>query len=158
MGLCEPLGGRNGLCWLLAFWTQGEETKLDRLFQQSGLVRPKCEEIHYADGATYGERTIERAIETTAECSEPSTEPHEPVTGDGMSSTTTDPAPADRSTAQFDEESGLLREWAERLESELQFSCRPDRRTRWPHPPESRSERSIHASNPSWPSYTVVGG
>ncbi|WP_394338943.1 phage NrS-1 polymerase family protein [Haloplanus aerogenes] len=49
------------LCCLLAFWTGGESTQIDRLFRQSGLIRPKWDEVHYADGATYGERTIERA-------------------------------------------------------------------------------------------------
>jgi primase-polymerase (primpol)-like protein len=55
------------LCTLLAFWTGGDATQMDRLFRDSGLMRDKWDEVHYADGATYGERTIERAIATTDE-------------------------------------------------------------------------------------------
>ncbi|WP_224448673.1 hypothetical protein [Haloprofundus salilacus] len=49
------------LCCLLAFWANRDASRVDRLFRQSGLVRPKWDEVHYADGATYGERTVERA-------------------------------------------------------------------------------------------------
>ncbi len=55
------------LCSLLAFWTGGDPDQMDRLFRESGLVRPKWDEPHFADGATYGERTIERAIAGTDE-------------------------------------------------------------------------------------------
>jgi putative DNA primase/helicase len=55
------------LCSLLAFWTGGDPEQMDRLFRASGLVRPKWDEPHFADGATYGERTIERAIAGTDE-------------------------------------------------------------------------------------------
>ena len=46
----------------LAFWTGNDETVVDSLFRQSGLFREKWDEVHYADGATYGQRTVERAI------------------------------------------------------------------------------------------------
>jgi primase-polymerase (primpol)-like protein len=55
------------LCSLLAFWTGGDAEQMDRLFRHSGLMRPKWDEQHFADGATYGERTIERAIAGTDE-------------------------------------------------------------------------------------------
>jgi primase-polymerase (primpol)-like protein len=55
------------LCCLLAFWTGGDAVRMDRLFRQSELMREKWDEVHYADGATYGERTIERAIAGTDE-------------------------------------------------------------------------------------------
>jgi primase-polymerase (primpol)-like protein len=55
------------LCSLLAFWTGGDVDQMDRLFRESGLLRPKWDEQHYADGTTYGERTIERAIAGTDE-------------------------------------------------------------------------------------------
>jgi len=55
------------LCCLLAFWTGGDRTQMDHLFRQSGLLREKWDEVHYADGSTYGEKTIERAIATTSE-------------------------------------------------------------------------------------------
>jgi len=49
------------LCCLLAFWTSGDPQRVDRLFRASGLMRDKWDEVHYADGATYGERTVKRA-------------------------------------------------------------------------------------------------
>lgn len=55
------------LCCLLAFWTGGESKQIDRLFRHSGLIREKWDEVHSSDGATYGERTVQRAIETTDE-------------------------------------------------------------------------------------------
>lgn len=59
------------LCFLLAFWTGGDATRMDYLFQQSGLMREKWEEVHYADGSTYGEKTVERAIADTSEFYDP---------------------------------------------------------------------------------------
>ena len=59
------------LCCLLAFWTGGDRTQMEQLFRQSGLMREKWDEIHYADGSTYGEKTIERAIATTSEFYDP---------------------------------------------------------------------------------------
>jgi primase-polymerase (primpol)-like protein len=60
------------LCSLLAFWTGGDATQLDRLFRDSGLIREKWDERHFADGSTYGEKTVERAIAGTSEFYEPS--------------------------------------------------------------------------------------
>ncbi|RKD87987.1 phage NrS-1 polymerase family protein [Halopiger aswanensis] len=62
------------LCCLLAFWTGCDTTRVDRLFRQSGLMRDKWDEVHYADGSTYGEKTIERAITRTDDVYEPSSE------------------------------------------------------------------------------------
>ncbi|TMT81803.1 hypothetical protein E2L06_18045 [Haloterrigena sp. H1] len=58
---------------LLAFWTGGDHQQMDRLFRQSGLLRNKWDEVHYADGSTYGEKTIERAIASTSEFYDPDT-------------------------------------------------------------------------------------
>jgi len=44
------------LCCLLAFWTGGDQTQMEHLFRQSGLLREKWDEVHYADGSTYGRR------------------------------------------------------------------------------------------------------
>ena len=60
------------LCCLLAFWTGGHAGQMDRLFRRSKLDRPKWGEEHYADGSTYGEKTIARAIAHTSEFYEPS--------------------------------------------------------------------------------------
>lgn len=49
------------LCSLLAFWTGGDAGRVDSLFRQSGLLRPKWDERHSAD-ATYGAMTIAHAL------------------------------------------------------------------------------------------------
>ncbi|MDZ5810534.1 hypothetical protein U4E84_04105, partial [Halorubrum sp. AD140] len=53
------------LCRLLAFWTGCDHSRMDRLFRQSGLARDKWDDVHFADGSTYGEKTLERAIART---------------------------------------------------------------------------------------------
>ncbi|CDK39374.1 hypothetical protein [Halorubrum sp. AJ67] len=53
------------LCRLLAFWTGCDHNRIDRLFRRSGLARDKWDEVHYADGTTYGDKTVERAIART---------------------------------------------------------------------------------------------
>lgn len=60
------------LCSLLAFWTGGDPMWMDQLFRQSQLIRPKWDEQHFANGDTYGERTIERAISGVSDFYEPS--------------------------------------------------------------------------------------
>lgn len=55
-----------GLISLLCFWTQ-DTRHLDAIFRQSGLYRPKWDEIHRGDGATYGEMTIEAALSQSRE-------------------------------------------------------------------------------------------
>jgi putative DNA primase/helicase len=61
------------LCCLLAFWTGGNRMQMDRLFRQSGLIRGKWDDVHHADGSTYGEKTLERAIAATDDFYEPTT-------------------------------------------------------------------------------------
>jgi len=61
------------LCTLLAFWTGGDCGRMDRLFRESGLIREKWDELHYGDGRTYGEGTVERALQVTDERYGPST-------------------------------------------------------------------------------------
>ena len=53
------------LCCALAFWTGREKEQMDRLFRQSALFREKWDKVHHADGATYGEETLEQAIART---------------------------------------------------------------------------------------------
>lgn len=62
------------LCCLLAFWTAGDASRIDRLFRQSGLMRPKWDEVHYADGSTYGDKTVERACARVTDHYEPPTD------------------------------------------------------------------------------------
>ena len=53
------------LCCALAFWTGRDREQMDRLFRQSALFREKWDKVHHADGATYGEETLEQAIALT---------------------------------------------------------------------------------------------
>jgi len=55
------------LCSMLAFWSGGDQAQVDRLVRRSGLIRTKWDEVHFRDGATYGEKTVERAIAGTTE-------------------------------------------------------------------------------------------
>lgn len=49
----------NALCYLLAFWCGHDLAQIDRLFRQSGLMRPKWDSRR--GGSTYGADTISRA-------------------------------------------------------------------------------------------------
>ncbi len=40
----------------------GDATRADAIFRQSGLMRPKWDEVHYASGETYGEHTLDTAL------------------------------------------------------------------------------------------------
>jgi len=52
------------LCCKLAFWTGKDSGQMDRLFRQSGLMREKWDTRHHANGNTYGEETLDRALDT----------------------------------------------------------------------------------------------
>lgn len=52
-------------CRKLAFWSGKKKEQMDRIFRASGLFRNKWNEKHHADGATYGEETLNKAIEAT---------------------------------------------------------------------------------------------
>jgi putative DNA primase/helicase len=56
------------LCNALAFWTDRDAARMDRLFRQSGLLRPKWDVKHHSDGRTYGQATIATACDG---CREP---------------------------------------------------------------------------------------
>lgn len=53
------------LCNALAFYTNKVADQIDILFRNSGLYRSKWDGIHYADGSTYGNVVIEKAIRDT---------------------------------------------------------------------------------------------
>ena len=58
------------LCNHLAFWTGCDVQRMDRLFRQSGLMRPKWDR-RARQGETYGQGTIARAIANTSETYDP---------------------------------------------------------------------------------------
>ncbi len=57
------------LCSSLAYWTQKDPARIDRLFRASGLFRAKWDDRR--GSSTYGAQTIERAIAATAKVYEP---------------------------------------------------------------------------------------
>ncbi|SEP27218.1 hypothetical protein SAMN04487948_13022 [Halogranum amylolyticum] len=103
------------LCCLLAFWSGGDAAQMDQLFRQSGLIREKWDEVHYADGSTYGEKTVERAIERTSEFYEPRSKEAETDTP----TTDGDNADETRSRTYLVEKNRLLRERVNSLEATL---------------------------------------
>ena len=50
------------LCGHLSFWTNGDVARIDRLFRASKLYRKKWDERRNSSGRTYGQITIEKAI------------------------------------------------------------------------------------------------
>jgi len=50
------------LCSHLAFWFGNNAGVIDQAFRASGLFRPKWDEKHHSDGRTYGDATIEQAV------------------------------------------------------------------------------------------------
>jgi primase-polymerase (primpol)-like protein len=61
------------LCSRLVFWFAGDRASIDRVFRPSALFRPgKWDRRHFADGRTYGEATLDRAIGGAAEFYTPS--------------------------------------------------------------------------------------
>jgi putative DNA primase/helicase len=66
-GYSSPSEADLALCVLLAFWTGRNAARIDTLFRQSGLMREKWDERHSGDGRTYGQKTIEKAIQGTTE-------------------------------------------------------------------------------------------
>ncbi|WP_317176064.1 hypothetical protein [Halomontanus rarus] len=110
------------LCCLLAFWTGGDAARVDRLFRQSGLLREKWDDVHYSDGSTYGEKTVERAIANTDDVYDPSSgegtdqrEPQGRTTSSGQTVGGTDGA----RTAYLAEKNQLLSERVSDLEATL---------------------------------------
>lgn len=55
------------LCSILAFWTGGNRERTDRLFRQSGLFREKWDRKHHANGETYGEGTLTKAMQSATQ-------------------------------------------------------------------------------------------
>ena len=52
------------LCRLLADHCQGNTLMIDLLFRKSELYREKWDKVHSANGQTYGDKTINKALET----------------------------------------------------------------------------------------------
>ena len=66
-GQTSPSEADLALCSHLAFWCQEDAQLMDQCFRESNRHREKWDEIHYADGRTYGEGTIQTAIQSNPE-------------------------------------------------------------------------------------------
>lgn len=69
-GYGSPSEADQALCSIVAFWTR-HPPQIDAIFRQSQLMRPKWDEKHRGDGATYGQMTIEFALTHTTEQAKP---------------------------------------------------------------------------------------
>lgn len=61
-GFPSPSEGDLSLCNALAYWTEGDASRMDRLFRQSKRFRDKWDDVHGT--RTIGERTIATALES----------------------------------------------------------------------------------------------
>lgn len=112
-GYASQSEAEMALCCHLAFWSGGDAGQIDRLIRDSGLCRAKWDEVHYADGATYGERTIERAVALVDETYEPlHTAPNDTVTPTEAAVATKDSSDSERETRLW-----ALHERVEELEA-----------------------------------------
>ena len=66
------------LCRMLAFWTGKNAARMDHLFRQSRLIRPKWDASSGGSG-TYGQRTIDRAIAQCRRTYDPTWKPKQTV-------------------------------------------------------------------------------
>jgi putative DNA primase/helicase len=62
-GYSSQSEGDLALCNRLALEHDGDAGAVDAAFRKSGLMRAKWDDPHYADGRTYGEETVRKAIE-----------------------------------------------------------------------------------------------
>ena len=71
------------LCSHLAYWTNCDEAQIDRMFRDSGLMRPKWDERHGAQ--TYGAMTIAKALSTVTPYVKPAGNVAEKLKSDDIS-------------------------------------------------------------------------
>jgi hypothetical protein len=63
--------GDMSVCDTLAFWTVKDKSRMDRMFRMSPRMRAKWDEIHDGQGRTYGEMTLDDAINFCQDTYEP---------------------------------------------------------------------------------------
>jgi hypothetical protein len=68
------------LCSKLAFWSSGSATILDEMFRGSGLFRAKWDKRHSADGRTYGQMTVDKALSSCTQFYSPNGNSHKQKT------------------------------------------------------------------------------
>ncbi len=94
------------LCCILAYWTQKDAERMDRLFRRSTLMRDKWDERRGTQ--TYGQRTIQNAIERTTRVYEPGVKSDEAV-GAGEDALPTPEPPAEEPASALTKEAWLKR-------------------------------------------------
>ena len=57
-----PSQGDLALCTMLSVLTHRNAKEIERVFRLSGRMRDKWDEVHYDDGRTYGQVTLEKAV------------------------------------------------------------------------------------------------
>ncbi|WP_433623483.1 phage NrS-1 polymerase family protein [Halomicrococcus sp. NG-SE-24] len=138
------------LCCLLAFWTGGDTGRMDSLFRQSGLMREKWDEVHYADGSTYGETTLQRASNVTTDHYTPSSKEHEQTETDAAQRpTTTSTTPGSTATIADDRVDRDHEETIARLESRLQELEAENDRLRAERNAERAKRKELEADSPT---------
>jgi len=108
------------LCSILAFWSGGNPAQMDRLIRRSGLARPKWDDVHFGDGSTYGEKTIERAIAVTSEFYTPSDAASDVDTSTSETTTTNQRVVTDEQLQRIETRERVRVRTIERLETEVQ--------------------------------------
>ena len=106
----SPSEADLALCKMLAFWTDCNSTGIDRLFRQSGLYRAKWDKTHSSEGSTYGQVTIQKAIEATTKTYGPE-RIHEIDKKPQQRFRLTDLGNAERLVDQFGDDIGYCYDW-----------------------------------------------
>ncbi|HYT95319.1 MAG TPA: hypothetical protein VEL76_41760, partial [Gemmataceae bacterium] len=99
------------LCAILAYWCRRDANRMDRLFRRSGLMRPKWDERHRGDGATYGQVTIEFALSV---CADVYPGPQPGRSGRGSQAPPPTNRPDDPEAEPLDSVQTILAHWLER--------------------------------------------
>ncbi|RBI63867.1 hypothetical protein DMJ13_04950 [halophilic archaeon] len=138
------------LCCLLAFWTGGDTGQMDSLFRQSGLMREKWDEVHYADGSTYGETTLQRASNVTTDHYTPTSKEHEQTEIDAAQRTTpTSTTPGSTATTADERVDRDHEETIARLESRLRELEAENDRLRAERAAERAKWKELEADSPT---------
>jgi putative DNA primase/helicase len=124
---------------------------MNRLFRDSGLMREKWDEQHFADGSTYGEKTIERAIAGTSEFYEPATDSTATSTHSEQP-TSASPRPDAREQEQLERIEELEQRLSEVLEAKakLEAELEKERTRRKALEAELEDERDSNGSLFRW--------
>jgi len=148
------------LACLLAFWTGGDAKQMDRLFRRSELMREKWDTVHYADGSTYGEKTVERACNVTTEYYSPSDEQNQQTQTDSdkreydssvnpetASASDADIQPRDDNSTTYEREKARI-ETITRLEQRLRELEAENERLREERDAERAKRKELEKSSP----------